>query len=200
MPMEPHVAMLMQMSLDGGLHPGRRTASPDGDRKAWSRLYERMHDGLDGDAWIVGRVTMAEMSKIEAHPPAEAGGWIIPSTSRTSPAGHSQSPSIHPRDCISDGMAWVSMHLLRCLDATCRIGISPSFATTVSLLSWRKATISISARCWISCGTVLASRGWRSRGARGINGAFLAARLVDEISLPVAPALDAGRDVQGIVA
>ncbi len=29
-----------------------------------------MHETLAGDAWLVGRVTMAEMSKADAHPPA----------------------------------------------------------------------------------------------------------------------------------
>ena len=37
-------------------------------------------------------------------------------------------------------------------------------------------------------------------GGAGINGAFLAAGLVDELSIVVAPALDGGDDAQRIVA
>ena len=68
--MKPYVICHMIASLDGGLHPSRFTVSPQGDRKAWSEAYERIHDELDGDAWIVGRVTMAEMSKTGPHAPA----------------------------------------------------------------------------------------------------------------------------------
>ena len=67
--MKPHVICHMLISLDGCIHPSHWTLSPDGDRKAWSSGYERVHETLAGDAWLVGRVTMAEMSKAEAHPP-----------------------------------------------------------------------------------------------------------------------------------
>jgi riboflavin biosynthesis pyrimidine reductase len=67
--MKPHVICHMLISLDGRIHPSRWTQSPDGDRKVWSSAYERVHETLAGDAWLVGRVTMAEMSKADAHPP-----------------------------------------------------------------------------------------------------------------------------------
>ena len=71
--MKPHVIMLMETSLDGRLHPSRWSESPDGTRQDWSKAYEAMHDKLAGDAWMVGRVTMAEMTKAAAHPPATPG-------------------------------------------------------------------------------------------------------------------------------
>ncbi len=67
--MKPHVICHMLISLDGRIHPSRWTQSPDGDRKVWSSVYERVHETLACDAWLVGRVTMAEMSKADAHPP-----------------------------------------------------------------------------------------------------------------------------------
>jgi riboflavin biosynthesis pyrimidine reductase len=67
--MKPHVICHMLISLDGRIHPSRWTQSPDGDRGVWSSAYERVHETLAGDAWLVGRVTMAEMSKADAHPP-----------------------------------------------------------------------------------------------------------------------------------
>jgi riboflavin biosynthesis pyrimidine reductase len=67
--MKPHVICHMLISVDGRIHPSRWTQSPDGDREAWSSVYERAHETLAGDAWLVGRVTMAEMSKADAHPP-----------------------------------------------------------------------------------------------------------------------------------
>ncbi len=67
--MKPRVICHMLISLDGRIHPSRWTLSPEGDRKGWSAAYERVHESLAGDAWLVGRVTMAEMSKAAAHPP-----------------------------------------------------------------------------------------------------------------------------------
>ena len=71
--MKPHVICHMMGSLDGGLHPSRWTHSPDGDRADWSSVYERIHQTLEAQAWMVGRVTMAEMSKASPHPPAAIG-------------------------------------------------------------------------------------------------------------------------------
>ena len=61
--MKPYVICLMETSLDGRLHPSRFTASPQGGRADWGRLYEQIHATLKADAWLVGRVTMAEMAK-----------------------------------------------------------------------------------------------------------------------------------------
>src|SRR5688572_11966942 len=69
--MKPEVIMLMSSSLDGKLHPSRWTLTPDGERQYWGALFESAHDDLAGDAWIIGRVTMQEMSKAAAHPPAQ---------------------------------------------------------------------------------------------------------------------------------
>lgn len=71
--MRPRVICHMISSADGCLHLSRCTKSPDGDRGKWGTLYEQIHQDLGGDAWIVGRVTMAEMSKGTPHPPAVPG-------------------------------------------------------------------------------------------------------------------------------
>jgi len=66
----PRIICLMSSSLDGGLHPGRWTHSPDGTIEQWSGAYEALHDELAADAWLVGRTTMAEMAKGVPHSPA----------------------------------------------------------------------------------------------------------------------------------
>src|ERR1700684_867471 len=71
--MKPRVSMLMETSIDGRLHPSRFTASPDGTRRDWSGQYEKVHASLQANAWLVGRVTMAEMSRTGPHAPA--GPW-----------------------------------------------------------------------------------------------------------------------------
>jgi riboflavin biosynthesis pyrimidine reductase len=69
--MKPEIICLMITSPDGSLHPSRWTSSPDGSRADWSKLYEKIHSDHGGEAWMVGRVTMAEISKAGAHPPAK---------------------------------------------------------------------------------------------------------------------------------
>lgn len=69
----PRIICLMTSSIDGRLHPSRWTASPDGTTRDWSAAYEALHGELGGDGWIVGRTTMAEMAKGERHPPADPG-------------------------------------------------------------------------------------------------------------------------------
>ena len=67
--MKPYIICHMISSLDGGLHPSRWTKSPDGSRSEWSSIYETWHKKLQADAWMVGRVTMAEMAKGSPHAP-----------------------------------------------------------------------------------------------------------------------------------
>jgi hypothetical protein len=38
--MKPHVICHMMVSLDGRIHPSRWTASPDGNRQEWGKVYE----------------------------------------------------------------------------------------------------------------------------------------------------------------
>jgi riboflavin biosynthesis pyrimidine reductase len=69
--MKPHVVCLMLSSLDGRLGSGRSGEGAEEEIKARGKAFEAAHDEIGGDAWIIGRVTGAEMSKAEAHPPAE---------------------------------------------------------------------------------------------------------------------------------
>jgi riboflavin biosynthesis pyrimidine reductase len=62
--MKPHVICHMASSVDGRTLPGRwrpEGCLPNG-------LYERLHDELAGDAWLVGRVTGAEFAKSATYP------------------------------------------------------------------------------------------------------------------------------------
>ena len=56
--MKPHVICLMASSVDGRtLHSRWRPKGSGAD------LFERVHDELAGDAWLVGRVTGQEFAK-----------------------------------------------------------------------------------------------------------------------------------------
>jgi riboflavin biosynthesis pyrimidine reductase len=197
--MKPHVSILMVTSIDGRLHPSRFTASPDGTRRDWYGQYEKVHASLDANAWLVGRVTMAEMSKTGAHAPS--GPWKVERPLHVAktdaatfavaldPSGklHFQAatlsgdhvivllgpdtPDSHLAELTADGVSYV-------VSAAAEFDIP-------NLLNVLAREFGI---------THLVVEG----GAK-TNGAFLAAQVVDELRVLVAPALDGAEQVQGIV-
>jgi riboflavin biosynthesis pyrimidine reductase len=197
--MKPHVSILMLTSIDGGLHPSRFTASPDGTRRDWSGRYEKVHASLQADAWLVGRVTMAEMSAIGPHAPS--GPWkverpihVAKSDAATfaialDPSGklHFQSaklsgdqvivlvgrdtPDSHLAELAADGVSYI---------------VSPGTEFDIPSL------LDVLAREFGITHLVV-------EGGAKTNGAFLAAQVVDELRVLVAPAIDGAEQVQGIV-
>ena len=61
--MKPYVICLMHSSLDGRSHPSRWR--PKGAGVDW---FEKIHDELEGDAWVIGRVTGSEFAKGKPYP------------------------------------------------------------------------------------------------------------------------------------
>lgn len=59
--MKPHVICLMACSVDGRTLPSRW-------RPKVASQFERVHDELGGDAWVVGRVTGQEFAKGKPYP------------------------------------------------------------------------------------------------------------------------------------
>lgn len=197
--MRPRVSILMVTSIDGRLHPSRFTSSPDGTRGDWSGQYEKVHASLRANAWLVGRVTMAEMSKTGPHAPP--GPWTVErpihvaktdattfavaldSSAKLHFAGGKLSgdhvivlagrdtPESHLAELAADGVSYVV-----CAGAEFDIP---------GLLDVLHREFGI---------THLVVEG----GAK-TNGVFLAARVVDELRVLVAPALDGAEHVQGIV-
>ncbi|RWC71301.1 MAG: RibD family protein [Mesorhizobium sp.] len=197
--MKPHIICHMLDSLDGGLHPSRYTESPDGSRAEWSGLYEQIHNDLEGDAWIVGRVTMAEMSKAGAHPPAHVGKVERPHHFARRDAGsyavaldasgklHFAKPDI--------GGDHVVVLLGREVEDT---HLAELAADGVSYVVSQTPDIDLAAMLDV-LGRELGISRLLLEGGAGINGSFFAAGLVDELSLLIAPALDARAANQGVV-
>lgn len=198
--MKPHVSILMVTSVDGRLHPSRFTNSPDGTRRDWSAQYEKVHARLHADAWLVGRVTMAEMSRSPAHPPdtqravrrpvhranAEAKSFAV----AIDPAGKvhfergdvggdhvivllgQHVPDSHLAELAADGVSYV-------------VAERPDIDLVAALDALARE---------------FGIEHLLVEGGAATNGAFLVAGLVDEFRVLVAPALDGGDRVQGIVA
>jgi riboflavin biosynthesis pyrimidine reductase len=196
---KPYVICHMLGSLDGGLHPSRFTNSPDGGREEWSKTYERIHHTLEGDAWLVGRVTMTEMSKASAHPPATFGKVDRPYHFAARSAG-SLAISIDPSAKLHFSQGDVGGdHVVVVLGReTPDQHLAELAADGVSYIVAPEAQPDLAGVLEI-LGRELGIGRLLLEGGAGINGAFLAAGLVDELSLLIAPALDGRLKTQHFV-
>lgn len=196
--MKPHVACLMMSSIDGRLHPSRYTASRDGTTKEWSGVYERLHDAMAADAWLVGRVTMAEMSKATVHPPAAATAPSHPVHVAAQAERYAVALDRSGRLHFDKGDVGGD-HVIVLLGADVPDAHLAELAGDgVSYIVADAADIDLAA----ALDTLAARFGIRRlllEGGGGINGSMIAAGLVDELHVLVAPALDGGEDVAGIV-
>jgi 2,5-diamino-6-(ribosylamino)-4(3H)-pyrimidinone 5'-phosphate reductase len=178
----------MTPSIDGKLVP---TNWPS--LKIVSAAYERIATTLDADAWIVGRVSMAPY----------AGTSRVPRRTRQQRIPH--------RDFIADAKAqsyaiaidpsgkltWRSNaidgeHVITVLGE----GVSDDYlaflqSRGVSYVFGGRARIDLS-RVLAKLRTVFGIRRLLLEGGGKINGSFLAAGLIDELSILIAPVADGG--------
>lgn len=197
--MKPRVSILMVTSIDGRLHPSRFTASPDGTRRDWSAQYEKVHASLQADAWLVGRVTMAEMSRIGPHAPA--GPWkldrpihVAKTDAATFAIALDPSSKLHFKGAKLSG----DQVIVAIGPDTADSHLAELAADGISYI------VSASAEMDIPRLLDLLVREFGIKhvvveGGAKTNGAFLAAQVVDELIVLIAPALDGGQEVQGIV-
>ena len=196
----PRVICHMMSSLDGGLHPSRYTESPVGSKKEWDAAYEAVHETLGGDAWLVGRVTMAEMAKGEPHPPSDYASversiHIACRDTERYAVAVDPSAKLHFRKPDINGDAVIVLLGSEVTDAH----LAELASDGISYVVADDPKIDL----FESLKTLRAKFGIERlllEGGGGINGSFFAAGLVDELSLIVAPALVGRVNEQGFVA
>ena len=66
--MKPHIICHMASSVDGRILPSRWRPQNSG-----ADLFERLHQQLGGQAWLVGRVTGQEFAKAKKYPANAVG-------------------------------------------------------------------------------------------------------------------------------
>jgi riboflavin biosynthesis pyrimidine reductase len=189
--MKPHVICLMACSVDGRTLPSRwrpRTVS----------AFERVHDELAGDAWLVGRVTGAEFAK---------GKPYSASTSEVFP----REPWFARRDAKAYGVV---------MDAQGKIGwgradiggdpivvVLSEAVSDTHLAGLRAEGVS-----YIFAGTSgldlnltleilnreLGVKRLLIEGGGGINGSFLRAGLIDELYLILCPTVDGAKGAPSV--
>jgi riboflavin biosynthesis pyrimidine reductase len=195
--MKPHVVCHMISSIDGRILPSRWTRSPDGEPAAWSAIYAEIHDRFESQAWIVGRVTMAEMCRAAPHPPAAYPPPSRPAhfakrNAKAYAIAVDSSGKLHFDRPDVQGDAVVVLLGREIADAH----LAELAADGISYVVSGSETVDLAAML-DTLGRELGIRRLMLEGGGALNGAFIAAGLVDEISILIAPALD-GRTAPGI--
>ncbi len=189
--MKPRVTCLMLSSLDGRLGSGLAGDGAKEEISARGRAFEAAHDELSPDAWIIGRVTGAEMSRATAHPPAAFAAPPRPHHFATRDAGaygiildpsgklHFAKPDIggdHVVVLLGAGVA--DSHLAEL--AADGVSYLVSGGDEIDLAS----ALEVLAR-------ELKLDHVAVEGGGGVNGAFLKAGLVDEVIVLIWPSINA---------
>jgi riboflavin biosynthesis pyrimidine reductase len=191
--MKPHVICLMASSVDGRtLHSRWRPKGAAGD------LFERVHDELAGDAWLVGRVTGQEFAKGKPYPA---------STKESFP----RQPWFARRDAKAYGVV---------LDAPGKIGWGRSDIggdPIIVVLSEAVSDAHLAGLRGEGVSYIFAGRSELDlalaldilnrelgvkrlllEGGGGANGAFMRAGLVDELNLILCPAVDGAKGAPSV--
>ena len=185
--MKPYVICLMACSVDGRTLPSRWRP-----KRASADVFERVHEELAGDAWLIGRATGQEFAKCKPYAP----------TKETFP----REPWFARRDAQAYGVV---------LDAHGKIGWGRSdiggdpvvvvLSETISdahLAGLRGERVSyiFAGNSQLSLGLTLdilqrelGVNRLLLEGGGVTNGAFLRAGLVDEINLILCPAVDGAK-------
>jgi riboflavin biosynthesis pyrimidine reductase len=170
--MKPHVICHMVSSVDGRILSSRMR--PKGANSAG--LFERLHEELKGDAWLVGRVTGREFAKKEAYRVvldrhgkiawgrSDIGGdpIVVVLTEQVSDA--------HLAGLRADGVSYI-------FAGKHEVDLGLALEILNRELGIKRLLL---------------------EGGGGSNGAFLRAGLVDEISLAILPAVDGAKGAPSV--
>ena len=182
--MKPHVIVHMITSVDGRIKTSR-----------WSPFegrgeYEKVHDLLEGDAWMCGRVTMSGYARGVA--PYPATGEVLP---RTDHVARRDAPSYAVALDASGKLAWArdaidADHLVVVLSESVPDShLAGLKRDGVSYIFGGKREIDF-ARVLETLNREFGIARLLVEGGGRINGSLLRAGVVDELSLLLAPAVD----------
>ena len=186
----PTVICHMTSSVDGRIKIKRWSPRPveGSDDKA----YEDIHARLDGDAWICGRVTMAGYA--EGDPPSAYDGPPISRetfVAKPNAAGYAIGLDPHGKMHWGARNDITGDHVVMVLDrGRERTRIFPPCARPASRTCSAARMRSTYRRSSASLADRFGIRRLLVEGGGRINGSFLKAGVVDELSLVVAPAVD----------
>jgi len=186
--MKPHVIMHMATTLDGRIVT--RTWPKD-VADSLNDTYERLHTELKGEGWIIGRVSMAEFAKGEPIPAVATETyprttWKSPSA-LTGPYAIALDPSskLHlNRSTANDDPIVVVL-----TETTTDDHLAELRRDGISYIFGGEREINLE-RALEVLQREFGIKRLLLEGGGGINGAFLTAGLIDEISLVLVPLAD----------
>jgi riboflavin biosynthesis pyrimidine reductase len=194
--MKPSVVVHMMSPLDGRLSVDRWSDGGPADHTA---VYDDIHDRLGGDAWMCGRVTMAEFVTGEPHPPADPGApprpvHKAPRNKEEYAIGLDRHARLHwAREDFGDA------HFIALLGHdTSDVHLAELVADGVSYIVAQDADFEVGALLE-ALNREFGIERILLEGGGGIVGSLMAAGLVDEFSLAVFPAVDGRTGARTIV-
>ncbi|TXN04885.1 RibD family protein [Methylobacterium sp. WL64] len=197
--MRPRIICHMVSSVDGRLHPSRYTVPAAGvDGARLRRHYDEVSARFEAQGWMIGRVTMQEMAKGSARDVGSAGV-----ASREPFVGDRKdrdlAVAIDPHGKVHYGQDNVlGDHVVAVLSE----GVPDAY-----LAELREDGVSYLfagpdgrdlGRAMEALGETFGIETILLEGGAGINGAFLKAGLIDEISVLIQPAVDGLAGVESI--
>lgn len=192
--MKPYLICHMVSSVDGRTLPSRfRPRGLDA-----SPAYERLHGELKGDAWIIGRVTGQDFAKADAYPAADGASFPRdPFIAR--PHAGSWAVVVDAHGKIAWGRGDIDGDALVVLltDAVSDAHLAGLRSDGVSYIFAGESELDLG----LALDRLNAELGIKRlllEGGGGINGAFLRAGLVDELSLLVCPVVDGAGDAPAV--
>src|SRR5215469_893799 len=186
--MKPRVILLMGSSIDGRIVSKHW---PKELKTGMSEVYERVHRELDGDAWIVGRITMAEFGTGDPKPATAADAY--PRRSWKAPGAEQGRYAIaidqRARLHLNTGRASGDPIILVLTETVPDDHLAELRRDGISYIFAGREKIDL-ARALEILAEEFGIKRLLLEGGGGINGSFLTAGLIDEISLLVMPVAD----------
>jgi riboflavin biosynthesis pyrimidine reductase len=191
--MKPHVICLMASSVDGRTLPSRwRPKGAAGD------LFERVHDELAGDAWLIGRVTGQEFAKGDPYP-VSTGETFPRTTWLARRAGKAYGVVLDTHGKIAWGRSDIGGDPIVVVlsETVSDAHLAGLRHEGVSYIFAGKSEIDLALALDI-LNRELGVKRVLLEGGGGANGAFLRAGLVDEFHLILCPAVDGAKGAPSV--
>jgi len=195
--MKPDVICLMAASVDG-----RTLSSRWRPKSATADLFERVHDELAGDAWLIGRVTGQEFAKGKPYAAATAERfprthWFAPRAIRAEVGAYGIVLDAHGK--IAWGRADIGGDPIVAVltEAVSDAHLAGLRGEGVSYIFAGKSQLNLALVLEI-LQRELGVKRLLLEGGGGANGAFLRAGLVDALNLIICPAIDGSRGAPSV--
>ena len=197
--MKPHVICHMAASVDGRTLSSRW--APEGSMAGG--LFERLHEELAGDAWLIGRVTGQEFAKGKAYPattketfPRQA--WFARRGAKV-PDAKAHGVVLDPHGKIAWGRSDIGGDpiVVVLTEEVSDAHLAGLRDEGVSYVFGGKSDLDLALTLDI-LNRKLGIKRLLLEGGGGANGSFLRAGLVDELSLILCPAVDGAKGAPAV--